>query len=57
MKTKTSKPRGKYGTGMLDNAATAINTRKQTRADRLNSVMSDIQATRGQRRRDSQGGK
>ncbi|MCW5586589.1 MAG: hypothetical protein KIS75_10695 [Chromatiales bacterium] len=51
------KPRGKYGTGMLDDAAKKINTKKQTQAERMNSVMSDIQATRGQRRRDSQNGK
>ena len=42
---------------MLDDAAKKINTKKQTQAERMNSVMSDIQATRGQRRRDSQNGK
>lgn len=52
----TKKPRGKYGTGMLDDAVKRVNKSAVTKQSKLDSIMGDIQQTRGQRRRDNQNG-
>jgi len=44
---KTTKTRGKYGSGLFDNATKAINTRKATQSSRLSSIMGEIGKTRG----------
>ena len=56
MKTKPKPRAGKYGSGMLDQAATAVNKRKASTKSRLDSVMGDIQQNRGTRRRNTQNG-
>lgn len=46
---------GKYGSGLLNQAASGINTQKQRKQSKLDSIMGDLQKNRGQRRRDNQG--
>lgn len=44
-----TKTRGKYGTGMLDKAATATNKRKVAQKEKLDSIMNEIGKTRGKK--------
>lgn len=54
MKKAGPKKRGKYGTGMLDDTAKKMNTRKTRVQSQLDSIMGGLAEGRGQRRRKNQ---
>jgi hypothetical protein len=46
---KSTKARGRLGTGMVDKADKAITTRKVRQQDKLDSIMGEIGKTRGKK--------